>query len=102
MSKCATCHFLSDETLNGPGWEDLTHRRDAAWIMNLMTNTEEMLEKDLALKKQKEQYKMTMPDFGLSDQEARALLEFMRSNDRGMVDRDREMPSTCKHISRRK
>lgn len=100
MQKCASCHDLSDKIIVGPGWEDITARRELIWLMNLMTNTEEMLEKDPELKKQIEKFKTPMPDFGLNENEARAILEFMRKNDKGEVERDRVLPSACKHIGR--
>lgn len=100
MQKCASCHHLSTEVIVGPGWDGITKRRHSAWLMNLMTNTEEMLEKDPELKRQIAEYKSQMPDFGLTGSEARAILEFMRENDKGSVDRDRELPSVCKHIGR--
>src|SRR5438045_9736221 len=46
--KCASCHKLTDEKLVGPGWKGVTDRRTPEWIMNFVTNTEEMLEKDTA------------------------------------------------------
>lgn len=100
MQKCASCHHLSTEVIVGPGWDGITKRRHSAWLMNLMTNIEEMLEKDPELKKQIAEYKSQMPDFGLTDKEARSILEFMRENDKGAVNRQREMPSVCKHIGR--
>ena len=47
--KCASCHKLTDEKLVGPGWKNVTDRR-TQWIMNFVTNTEEMIEKDRPLK----------------------------------------------------
>src|SRR5688572_8550417 len=44
--KCASCHKLSDEKLVGPGWKGVTKRNTPEWIMNFVTNTEEMLTKD--------------------------------------------------------
>lgn len=100
MQKCASCHDLSDKIIVGPGWEGITARRELIWLMNLMTNTEEMLERDPELKRQIEKFKTQMPDFGLTENEARAILEFMRKNDKGEVERDRVLPSACKHIGR--
>jgi mono/diheme cytochrome c family protein len=100
MQKCASCHDLSDKIIVGPGWQDITKRRELVWLMNLMTNTEEMLEKDPELKKQIVKFKSQMPDFGLTEKEARAILEFMRKNDKGEIQRERDLPSACKHIGR--
>ncbi|MBK7429373.1 MAG: cytochrome c [Bacteroidetes bacterium] len=79
--KCSSCHKLSEEKLVGPGWKDVTKRRQAPWIMNFITNTDEMLNKDPAAQAQLEICLVRMPNQSLSDADARALLEFMREND---------------------
>ncbi len=79
--KCASCHKLTDEKLVGPGWKDVTKRRTPEWIMNFVTNTEEMLEKNTAAKNLYEVCLVKMPNQNLSDDDARAILEFQRNND---------------------
>lgn len=79
--KCASCHKLSDEKLVGPGWKGVTDRRTPEWIMNFVTNTEEMLEKDTAAQHMLEVCLVKMPNQNLSESEARATLELMRKND---------------------
>ena len=79
--KCASCHKLTDEKLVGPGWKDVTKRRTPEWIMNFVTNTDEMLEKDAVAKNLYEVCLVKMPNQNLSDDDARALLEFQRNND---------------------
>ncbi|MBK8585956.1 MAG: cytochrome c [Bacteroidetes bacterium] len=79
--KCSSCHKLTEEKLVGPGWKDVTTRRQAPWIMNFITNTDEMLNKDPAAQAQLEICLVRMPNQSLSDADARALLEFMREND---------------------
>ncbi|MBK6829126.1 MAG: hypothetical protein IPG86_20745 [Chitinophagaceae bacterium] len=44
--KCQSCHRLTAEKLVGPGWLDVTKRREPLWIMNMITNVDMMLEKD--------------------------------------------------------
>src|SRR5690606_18125024 len=44
--KCGSCHKLTDEKLVGPGWKGVTDRRTPEWIMNFVTNVDEMLNKD--------------------------------------------------------
>ncbi len=44
--KCAGCHKLTDERLVGPGWKGVTQRHKPEWIMNFVTNTDEMITKD--------------------------------------------------------
>jgi mono/diheme cytochrome c family protein len=79
--KCGSCHKLTNEKLVGPGWKGVTDRRTPEWIMNFVTNTEEMLEKDTAAQNMLEVCLVKMPDQNLAENDARAILEFMRKND---------------------
>jgi mono/diheme cytochrome c family protein len=79
--KCQSCHKLTDEKVVGPGWKGLTKRREPHWIMNMVMNTEMMLEKDPEAQKLLEQCLVRMPNQNLSQADSRNVLEFMRSND---------------------
>ena len=79
--KCQSCHKLTDERLVGPGWKDVTKRREPHWIMNMITNVDMMLETDPEAQKLLEQCLVRMPNQNISKDESRQLLEFMRSND---------------------
>lgn len=79
--KCASCHKLSDERIVGPGWKGVTDRRTPEWIMNFITNTEEMLQKDTAAQNMLEVCLVKMPNQSLTEADARSVLEFMRKND---------------------
>ena len=79
--KCASCHKLSDEKLVGPGWKGSTERHTAAWIMNFVTNVDEMLKKDPKAQAMLEICLVRMPNQNLTDEEARHVYEFMRKND---------------------
>jgi len=79
--KCSSCHKTTDEKLVGPGWKGVTGRHTAEWIMNFVTNTDEMLNKDPKAQAQLEICLVRMPNQNLSDEDARALYEFMRKND---------------------
>ncbi|MBS1511026.1 MAG: cytochrome c [Bacteroidetes bacterium] len=79
--KCGSCHKLTDEKLVGPGWKGVTDRRKPEWIMNFVTNTDEMIDKDPAAQAMLEQCMVRMPNQHLGDDEARHILEFMRKND---------------------
>lgn len=79
--KCAACHKLTADRLVGPGWSGVTKRRQPAWIMNMTTNVEMMLEKDSTAQALLEQCLVRMPNQNISETEARSLLEFMRKND---------------------
>jgi cytochrome c551/c552 len=79
--KCASCHKLTDEKLVGPGWKGVTQRHKPEWIMNFVTNVDEMLEKDPKAQAQLELCLVRMPNQNVSDDDARNLYEFMRKND---------------------
>lgn len=79
--KCSSCHKLTDERLVGPGWAGVTARRKPEWIMNFITNTDVMINKDPEVQAQLELCLVRMPNQNLSDDDARHLLEFMRKND---------------------
>ena len=79
--KCGACHKLTDEKLVGPGWTGVTSRHAPEWIMNFITNTDAMINKDPKAQAQLEICLVRMPNQNLSDDDARNLLEFMRKND---------------------
>jgi len=79
--KCQGCHKTTEEKLVGPGWKGVTSRHAPEWIMNFITNTDEMLNKDPKAQAQLEICLVRMPNQNLADADARALLEFMRKND---------------------
>ena len=79
--KCQSCHKLTDEKLVGPGWAGVTKKREPHWILNMITNIDMMLETDPEAQKLLEQCLVRMPNQNLTLDEARQVLEFMRSND---------------------
>ena len=80
-AKCFACHKLTSEKLVGPGWKGVTERRTAEWIMNFITNTQVMLDKDLVAQSELVTCIVRMPNQDLTDEQARDMLEFMRKND---------------------
>ena len=79
--KCSSCHKLTEEKLVGPGWKGVTSRHKPEWIMNFVTNTDEMLNKDPKAQALLEICLVRMPNQNLTDDDARHVLEFMRGND---------------------
>jgi cytochrome c551/c552 len=80
-AKCFACHKLTSEKLVGPGWKGVTDRRAPEWIMNFITNTQVMLDKDLVAQSEMVTCVVRMPNQDLTDEQARQMLEFMRKND---------------------
>jgi cytochrome c1 len=79
--KCSACHKLSDERVVGPGFKDVTKRRKPEWIMNMVTNTEVMLDQDPVAQELLELCLTRMPNQNISIGDARDILEFLRKND---------------------
>lgn len=79
--KCNSCHKLTDERLVGPGFQGVSERRTATWMMNFLTNTDAMIDVDPELQAQLEICMVRMPNQNLSDEDARSIYEFMRKND---------------------
>lgn len=79
--KCSACHKLTDERLVGPGWAGVTSRHKPEWILNFVTNVDEMLDKDPKAQAQLEICLVRMPNQNLTDEDAYNVYEFMRMND---------------------
>lgn len=79
--KCVTCHKV-DEKLVGPPLKDVTKRRKPEWIMNMILNPEQMLKENMIAKTLLSQYLTPMTFQNVTQDDARAILEYFRSNDK--------------------
>lgn len=80
-SKCAACHKLTADKVVGPGLLGVTKKRSAAWILNMITNPEEMTKQDPQAKALLAEHLIQMTNQNVSDEDALALLNFLRKND---------------------
>ncbi len=78
--KCSACHAL-DKRVVGPPLDGVTQRVRPEWIMNMILNPQEMLQKDSLAQALLGQYYVPMTPQNLTREEARAVLEFFRQND---------------------
>jgi mono/diheme cytochrome c family protein len=76
--KCAACHKL-DQRYVGPPLGGVLERRKPEFVMNMMLNPAEMVEKHPAVREMLAQFMTPMPNQGLTESEARAVLEYLRS-----------------------
>ncbi len=77
--KCTACH-MPDRKLIGPAMKGIYERRNPAWVMNMIINPTEMLQKDkTAIALMKEYNNVMMLNQNLSQEEARALAEYFRT-----------------------
>jgi len=78
-AKCSACHKISKKFV-GPALKEVTARRSPEWIMNMIMNPEEMIKKDpIAIKLLAEANGAPMANQNITEEEARALLEYFRT-----------------------
>lgn len=76
---CTACHKV-DKKFIGPSPKDITSRRTPAWIMNMILNPEEMIQKDpIAKQLLIEANGSPMANQNLTEEQARAVLEYFRT-----------------------
>ncbi len=79
--KCKACHKVG-ETFIGPPPNGILKRRAPEWVMNMMLNPEEMLQKDSLAKALFMEFNgQMMTNQQLTVEEARAILEYFRTLD---------------------
>jgi len=78
-AKCTACHKISKKFV-GPALKGVTERRSSEWIMNMVLNPEEMIQKDpIAIKLLAEANGAPMANQNITEEEARAILEYFRT-----------------------
>jgi hypothetical protein len=79
-SKCSMCHKV-EEKYAGPALKDITKRRSPEWIMNMILNPGEMVEKDPIAQELLSEFLTKMTFQNLTESEARSVLEYFRYYD---------------------
>ncbi|MDZ7716783.1 MAG: cytochrome c [Balneolaceae bacterium] len=74
--KCGACHKL-DKRYVGPPLGGVMNARSPAYVMNLILNTEEMLEKHPLAKSLDAEYPTRMTNQQLTREKARAVVEYL-------------------------
>lgn len=77
-SKCTACHNI-EKKLVGPALKGVTIRRTPEWIMNMILNPENMVKEDPIAKDLLSKYSAPMANQSLTQDEARAILEYLRT-----------------------
>ncbi len=76
-TKCSACHKL-DERYVGPPLRDVTDRRRPEFVMNMILNAAEMVERHPEIRGMLADYFTPMPVQVTDRDEARAILEYLR------------------------
>lgn len=76
---CIACHMV-DQRMIGPAMEGVYERRSPEWVMNMILNPEGMLKEDpIAKALLKEYNNAIMLNQNLTEDEARAVAEYLRT-----------------------
>lgn len=78
-SKCAACHKL-EERYVGPPLGTVLSNRTPAFVMNMVLNPDEMVKKHPEVQAMLAQYLTPMPNQNLTEEDARAVLEYLRDH----------------------
>lgn len=76
--KCSACHKLAERYV-GPPLGDVLSRRRPEFVMNMMLNPDEMVQRHPVVRELLAQYYTPMTNQNLTQDEARAVLEYFRS-----------------------
>jgi len=80
--KCASCHKF-DSRLVGPPLQGVTKRRKPEWIMNMILNPQQMTQENPTAQELFATYLVQMTYQDVTQDDARAILEYFRSIDDG-------------------
>ena len=75
---CVACHRL-DKRFVGPALGDVMSIRSPEWVMNMILNPIKMLQEDPIAKALLAEYKAPMADLGLTKEQARQIVEYLRT-----------------------
>ncbi len=78
---CAGCHGFGTR-ISGPDLAGVSQRRTAQWLESQLLHPDRMAKEDPIAGDLVKQFSLEMPDPGLTQAEAGALLEFMKQKDR--------------------
>lgn len=78
--RCKTCHTIGGGRTVGPDLKGIASVRDRAWLVRFIVSPDQLISQGDPIAKQLvEQYKMPMPNLGLSVAEAAAVLAYVEA-----------------------
>lgn len=77
-AKCTACHKINKKYI-GPALKGVTQRQSPEWIMNMILNPEVMIAKNKTAKELLKEFSAPMANQHLTEEEARAVLEYFRT-----------------------
>jgi cytochrome c1 len=83
-AKCTACHKMGEKYV-GPALGEVTTRRTPAFIMNMILNPNEMVDRHPVAKQLLAEAMTMMANQGVTVDEARAIVEYLRTQATGTV-----------------
>jgi len=80
--KCSACHKMAEKYV-GPALGEVTTRRTPAFIMNMILNPQENIERHPVVKQLVQETMSFMANQGLTQDQARQVLEYLRTQSKG-------------------
>ncbi len=77
-AKCTACHKIKKRYI-GPALKGVTQRQSPEWIMNMILNPEKMIVENKTAKELLKEFSAPMANQHLTQDEARAVLEYFRT-----------------------
>lgn len=77
---CSACHAFG-KRVTGPDLAGVSMRRTAAWMENQILHPDKMVKEDPISRQLFAQYALQMPNQGLTPDEARAVIEYLKHQD---------------------
>jgi len=78
ITKCSACHKI-EKRFVGPALKGVTQRRSPEWIMNMILDPDKMVKENPTAKQLLAEYLSPMANQSLTQDEARAILEYFRT-----------------------
>lgn len=82
--KCTACHKMGEKYV-GPALGEVLVRRSPTYVMNMILNPQEMVERHPVAKELLAEHMTFMANQGLTVDEARAVVEYLRTQAKGTV-----------------
>lgn len=76
-TRCSSCHKM-DERYVGPALRDVTEKRSAVYVMNMMLNPDQMIKEHPTAQKLLQEFMTPMTNQNIQEENARAILEYLR------------------------
>ncbi|MGO2103169.1 MAG: c-type cytochrome [Psychroflexus halocasei] len=75
---CASCHRIKEKSV-GPGLGGVLQKRSPQWVMNMILNPREMKRENVQAQAMDAEYDADMVNTNLTEDEARAIVEYLRT-----------------------